>query len=407
MTIIVVGGGQAAAQAVASLRQEGYTGKLLLVGEEPWPPYQRPPLSKQYLAGSQAREKLFVRPEKFYADKEVELLLGEPAVELDIGTQTLRLAGGRELAYDELILALGSEVRRLRTPGSDLNGVFYLRTIADADAIRSALAGAHDLVIIGGGYIGLEVAAVARRIGLEVRVLEMEKRILQRVTTAETAAFYHGIHSAEGVRIHTSVTLATLVGADGTVCAARGADGSTYEADLVIIGIGVTPVVHLAQRAGIDCDNGIVVDAHCRTSAPHVWAIGDCTNHPCALTSARVRLESVPNALEQARVAAANINAKPRVHNAVPWFWSDQYDLKLQMAGFSDRVDTQVLRGSERDRRFLRFYFKDGVLAGLDAVNNPGEFLIGKRLVGKARVADSRSLADPSVDLKSYAAALR
>jgi len=399
MAIIVIGGGQAAGQFVASLRQEGYEDRLVLVSDEPWFPYQRPPLSKHYLAGKQGLERLFVRKEQFYADHGVEVLLGRRATSLDVEARRLVLDDGRELSWRQLVLALGSRVRRLSIPGAELGNVFYLRGIHDADCIRTALARSRHLAVIGGGYIGLEVAAVARQAGITVTLLEVEDRILKRVTTPQTAAFYTRVHEEHGVRILTGTRLLALHGHDGMVRTIECADGTSLEVDMVVIGVGVAPNVEPAASAGIPCDNGILVDESCRTSVSGIWAIGDCTNHPCILTGTRIRLESVPNAMDQARVAAANIMGKTRIHDAVPWFWSDQYDLKLQMAGFSTQTDTQVLRGDEESRRFVRCYLQGSVLVAVDAVNNPGEFLLCKRLIAARATPDPVRLADPAIEL--------
>jgi 3-phenylpropionate/trans-cinnamate dioxygenase ferredoxin reductase subunit len=396
MSIVIVGAGHAAGQAAASLRQEGFEGEIIIIGDEAHVPYQRPPLSKAYLAGEQGIERVYLRPEKFYADKNVTVKVNTTVTAIDTGAKTVTTDGGETIAYDKLLLATGGRPRQLPIPGTDLEGVHYLRTIADVDRIRGQFAEGKTLVIVGGGYIGLEVASVAVKYGLEVHVLEMEERILQRVTTPEMSAFYHQLHTGRGVHIHTSTTVTGLTG-DGTVSAVQCGDES-FPADLVIIGIGIVPNVELAEAAGIECDNGIVVDDHCRTSAPDVYAAGDCTNHPNPLLGRRLRLESVPNAMEQSRVAAANMVGGDKVYAAIPWFWSDQYELKLQMVGFSSDGDTQVIRGDMDANAFAVFYLRDGKVVAADAVNSPKEFMICKQLIGKP--VDVAVLADPEADLK-------
>ena len=400
---IVVGGGQGAGQLVASLRQEGYDGEILMIGEEPQLPYQRPPLSKAYLLGELPVERLLVRPEKFYADQNIETRLATKVTAIDAAAQTVTLDDGETLAYSDLVLATGSQVRRLSLPGFDQDGVFYLRTMADVDGIRAALTPGKRLVIIGGGYIGLEVAAVARKLGLDVTVLEMEKRILARVTTPAMSAFYTKVHTDHGVVIKTGAAAAALSG-DGQVTGVQCQDGTEIPADVVIVGVGILPRTELAEAAGLTCENGIQVDEGTRTSAPHIYAIGDCTNHPNPGLGRRLRLESVPNAMDQARVAAKNICGGDARYDAVPWFWSDQYDLKLQMVGFSGEAEEDVLRGDPESGAFARFYLKGGQLIAVDAVNSPREFMAARQLVAQKAPVTAEALADPETDLKTLMA---
>ncbi len=400
-TIVIVGAGHAAGQAAASLRQQGYEGEVVIIGDEPHIPYQRPPLSKQYLSGEQGIERVYLRPEKFYAAKNITVKTGVRVVQIDTAAQTVTTDGSETLAYEKLLIATGSRPRRLNIPGGDLPGIHYLRTISDADAIRSEMAPGKKMVIVGGGYIGLEVASVGIAQDLEVHVLEMEARILQRVTTPEMSTFYHELHTIRGVHLHTSTVVSGFSG-DGrvrAVLAGKENDEKAFPADLVLVGIGIVPNVELAHDAGIECDNGIIVDDHCRTSVANVFAAGDCTNHPNALLDRRLRLESVPNAMEQARVAATNMCGGEKTYASVPWFWSDQYDLKLQMVGFSADGDTQVIRGDKAENHFAVFYLKDGILVAADAVNSPREFMVCKQLVGKP--VDADKLADPETDLKT------
>ncbi len=398
--MVIVGAGHAAGQAAASLRQEGYEGEITIIGDEPHIPYQRPPLSKQYLAGEQGLERVYLRPEKFYADKEITLRMGVSVTAIDTQAHTVTTDDGETIGYEKLLLATGSRPRILNVPGSDLAGIHYLRTIADVDGIRAELAEGRRLVIVGGGYIGLEVASVGIQAGLEVHVLEMEERILQRVTTPEMSDYYHQLHTGRGVHIHTSTMVSGFTG-EGRVGAVQCGD-EEIAADIVVVGIGIIPNVEVAQAAGIECDNGIVVDEGCRTSADDVFAAGDCTNHPNPLLHRRLRLESVPNAMEQARVAAANMCGADKVYESSPWFWSDQYELKLQMVGFSADGDTQVVRGDKAANQFAVFYLKDGAVVAADAVNSPKEFMVCKQLVGKP--VDAARLGDPDVELKSLLA---
>ena len=398
--IIIVGGGHAAGQAAASLRQEGFEGQITVIGDEPHIPYQRPPLSKQYLAGEQGLDRVYLRPDKFYADKGVAVQSGVRVEAIDCAARTVTTSEGQALAYDGLLLATGSLVRRLNLPGGELDGVHYLRTIADADAIKADMAPGKTAVVVGGGYIGLEVAAVCVAAGLEVHVLEMEQRVLQRVTTPAMSAFYRGLHEGRGVQIHTSAQVTGFLG-DSRVTAVQCGERS-FPADLAVVGIGILPAAALAEAAGLDCDDGILVDERCRTSDPNIYAAGDCTNHPNPLLGRRLRLESVPNAMEQARVAAANLCGKKRDYAAVPWFWSDQYELKLQMAGFSADGEEEVLRGDMAANRFAVFYLKDGAVVAADAVNSPKEFMLCRRLIGQ--MVDATALANPETDLKSLLA---
>lgn len=397
--IVVVGAGQGAGQLVASLRQEKYEGEILMIGDEPYLPYQRPPLSKTYLSGELELPRVLVRPEKFYADKNIETRLGTRVSAIDRDARTVTLDDGSLIEWSKLVLATGSHARRLNLPGIELPGVHYLRTIEDVDAIRDDLGEGRRLVIIGGGYIGLEVAAVARKLGMEVTVLEMEDRILARVTTEEMSAYYTKVHTEHGVDIRTRAAAAEILGED-RVTGVKCTDGTELQADAVIVGVGILPTTELAESAGLECDNGIVVDDHCRTSDPDIYAIGDCSNHPSELLGRRLRLESVPNAMDQARVVAKNLTGTDATYNAVPWFWSDQYDLKLQMVGFSAEADEQVVRGDPDTGSFARFYLRDGVVIAVDAVNRPKEFMASKQLVANRARVDAERLADESVDVK-------
>ena len=327
-------------------------------------------------------------------------MLDTRATQIDPSTKTINLDNGETIAYEKLLISTGSRPRKLSIEGSDLSGIHYLRTMDDVDGIRADVKPGANLVIVGGGYIGLEVAAVGIELGMNVHVLEMEERILQRVTTTEMSAYYHKLHTDRGVHIHTRTGVTGFAG-NGSVKKVLCGDES-FDADIVIVGIGIIPNIEIAEEAGIHCDNGIVVDDHCRTSDPDIYAAGDCTNHPNPLMNKRLRLESVPNAMDQARVSTANMLGDDKVYAAIPWFWSDQYELKLQMVGFSADGDSQVLRGDMDTHQFAIFYLKDGKVVAADAVNSPKEFMLCKQLIGKP--ADPAKLADPKTDLKSLLA---
>jgi len=395
--MVIIGAGHAAGQAAASLRQEKYEGAITIIGDENCPPYQRPPLSKAYLQGEQTLDRVLIRPQKFYDDKNITLKLGVRATAIDKDAKQVTLDNGETIDYDNLIISTGSRPRKLNITGSELPGIHYLRTISDVDAIRAEMGEGKNLVIVGGGYIGLEVASVGIRAGMNVRVLEMESRILQRVTTPEMSAYYHQLHKGRGVNIHTETGVTGFRGdthVEKVVCG----EEIEFDADLVIVGIGIIANIELAKEAGLVCENGIVVDEHCRTSDPNIYAAGDCTNHPNPLLNRRLRLESVPNAMEQARVCASNMLGGDKTYAAMPWFWSDQYELKLQMVGFSADGSEQILRGNMADDKFAVFYLNDGAVVAADAVNSPKEFMVCKQLIGKQ--VDTDILADPDSDLK-------
>jgi len=400
MAIVIVGAGHAAGQAAASLRQEKYEGEIIIIGDEPHIPYQRPPLSKQYMSGEQGLERVYLRPEKFYADKDITVKVNTRVENIDTAANTVTTDSGETISYEYLLISTGGRPRHINVPGADLKGIHYLRTIADVDDIRDEMTEGRRLVIVGGGYIGLEVASVAVEAGMSVDVLEMEERILQRVTTPEMSSYYHNLHTSRGVNIHTSTMVS---GFDGDTRVSKVVCGDqAFDADVVIVGIGIIPNVEVAEAAGIKVDNGIVVDDHCHTSADRVYAAGDCTNHPNELLNRRLRLESVPNAMEQARVAVANMCGGDKVYASIPWFWSDQYELKLQMVGFSSDGDTQIIRGDMAANTFAVFYLKDNKIVAADAVNSPKEFMICKQLIGKP--VDPAVLADPDSDLKTLLA---
>jgi 3-phenylpropionate/trans-cinnamate dioxygenase ferredoxin reductase subunit len=398
-TIVVVGAGHAAAQVVDSLRHEHFAGRLVLVGEEPTLPYQRPPLSKKFLAGELEAERLPIRHAAFYESIHCELLLGNAAVAIDTAARTLRLADGAQLGYDKLVLAVGGHARPLKVPGAELAGVHVLRTMADVNAIRAQAAPGTRVVIVGAGYIGLECAATFRKLGLDVTVIEMMDRVMSRVVAPEMSRFYAGEHATHGVTILVGKRVGALLG-DTRVTDVECTDGTRVPADLVLIGIGLVPNTELASAAGIRCEDGIAVDEHCRTSDPHIYAIGDCCSHPSPRYGRRIRLESVDNAFEQARTAAANICGRVLVHDKTPWFWSDQYELKLQIVGLCQGYDSVVLRGDPADRAFSCCYLRDGELIALDAVNHVKDFMAARKLIGEHVKPDLARLADPALSLK-------
>jgi len=394
--MVIIGAGHAAGQAAASLRQEKYTGPITIIGDEAHVPYQRPPLSKAYLSGAQEVDRVYLRPEKFYREKDIDLKLSTRATAINADAKTVELEDGAKIEYDKLLISTGSRPRMLSIPGSDLGGIHYLRTIDDVDGIRAEMREGANLVIVGGGYIGLEVAAVGVEQGLNVHVLEMEDRILQRVTTPTMSDYYNELHKGRGVNIHTQTAVTGFSG-NGKVQKVMCGD-SEFDADMVIVGIGIVPNTELAEAAGLTCDNGIVVDDHCQTSNPDIYAAGDCTNHPNALLDRRLRLESVPNAMDQARTSVSNMLGGDKSYAAIPWFWSDQYELKLQMVGFSADGNREVVRGDMASNQFAVIYLKDNTVVAADAVNSPKDFMLCKQLVGKE--ADTAILEDSSSDLK-------
>ena len=395
--IVIVGAGHAAGVAAASLREQGYGGGIVMVGEEGLPPYQRPPLSKEYLAGQMPPERLLLKPEKFYAERAIELRLGVRVEAIECGSMQLQLAGGETLGYSRLLLATGSRPRKLAVPGANLAGVHYLRTAADVAAIRADMAPSARAVVIGAGYIGLEAAAVAVKAGMQVSVLEAADRILGRVSGAAVAEFFAEAHRAQGVDVRCGVRIEALEGS-GRVEAVATSDGPVA-ADLVVIGVGIEPNVGIAAAAGLACDNGIVVDEFTRTSDANIHAAGDCTNHPNAVLGARVRLESVQNAVDQARAAASNLCGKPRAYAELPWFWSNQYDLRLQIAGLSQGHDGTLVRGSPAARSFSVMYLREGRLIAVDTVNAPREHLAFRKLIAGGGEVDAARLVDANVAL--------
>ena len=399
-TIVIVGAGQAGVQAVASLRAEGFAGAITMGGDEAFAPYQRPPLSKAYLLGTFERDRLFLKPDAFYRESACELILGIGVQAIDRVAKTVSLSDGRALPYDMLFLATGTRVRPIRCPGAGLAGIHYLRSIADVDRLRPALEKGKRLAVVGGGYIGLEVAAVAAKHGLDVTVFEALKRVMARAVSRPVSDFFEQVHRAAGVKLLLNTGVEAFEGT-GKLKAVR-AGGKSHPADLALVGIGVVPNMELAKAAGLPCEDGIVVGENCATADPAIFAAGDCTWH-VGREGIPLRLESVQNAIDQAKHAALAMVGKPRPYHEVPWFWSDQYDLKLQIAGLARTSDHIVVRGNPASRKFAVFHLRDGAVAAVEAVNAPLEYLVGRKLIADgARVASER-LADTSIPMKNMA----
>jgi 3-phenylpropionate/trans-cinnamate dioxygenase ferredoxin reductase subunit len=398
---VIIGGSHAAASLAPSLRQAGWEGKITIISEEAFPPYHRPPLSKSFLDGSTPLEKMHIRPAQFYEKHNIDLLLGSSVTAIDREKQQVVLHDGGTIPYTKLAITTGAKVRRIELPGSELDGVHYLRDLGDVDQIKHFVGKGKSAVIIGGGYIGLETAASLRKLGMEVTVLEAMPRVLQRVTTEEISAFYTRVHTEEGVNIITDASVQSIEGSKHAE-SVKLADGTELKADLVIIGVGVIPATSLAEEAGLEVANGIIVDEFARTSDHNILAAGDCSFHHNPIYGRDLRLESVQNANDQAKVAANTICGKLEAYNALPWFWSDQYDLKLQIAGLSQGFDQVIIRGStETGRSFAAFYLSEGKLLAVDAINRPKEFMLCKRALTSGVTVDSSLLADESVDIKT------
>lgn len=395
--VVVIGAGQAGSSLVAKLRNGGFDGQVTLIGEEPVPPYQRPPLSKKYLLGDMELDRLFLRPESFYGDNDIALRLSEKVSDIDTTAKTVT-AGGEEISYDELVLTTGSTPRRLPASiGGTLDGVFVVRDLKDVDAMAPGFTEGKRVLIVGGGYIGLEAAAVAAARGLDVTLVEMADRILQRVAAPETSNYFRDLHTSHGVNIIEGVGLDHLTG-EGHVSGAKLTDGTELELDFVIVGVGIMPTSELAEAAGVALDNGIQSDARGRTSVPHVWAAGDCASFP--FKDGRIRLESVPNAIDQAECVAENIMGANKDYVAKPWFWSDQYDIKLQIAGLNTGYDSVVTRKGEGNSVSFWYYLGDALLA-VDAMNAPRDYMIGKRLIEGGKSPSQAAIADPETDMKA------
>ena len=397
--IVVIGAGQAGATTVEKLRAGGYEGELTLIGDEPHPPYQRPPLSKKYLLGEMEVERLYLRPSTFYADNNISLLTGETVTKIDRAARAIELASGRSIPYQTLVLTTGSRPRLLPAAmGGKLPGVFPIRTLNDIDALGPAVQPGARVLVIGGGYIGLEAAAVAASKGLKVTLVETAERILQRVASPETSSYFRALHQSHGVEIREGVGLKTLVG-ETRVTGAELCDGTTMAIDCAIVGVGITPETSLAEAAGLAIDNGIQTDAYGCSSDPGIYAAGDCASFPYRDT--RIRLESVPHAIDQASTVAAAILEGTTPYEASPWFWSDQYDVKLQTAGLNTGYDRVVTRPGAKPGAQSVWHFKGSELLAVDAMNDPRAYMTGKRWIEAGLSPCADSLVDPETDLKT------
>ena len=396
--IVVIGSGQAAIQTVMSLKRNEFTGSIKVIGEEDHLPYQRPPLSKDFLLEEYKPERVSLKKKEFYEENGVDLILGKRAESIDTILKEITLSDENKIRYDQLVIATGSRVRKLNVPGSDKKGIYYLRDLDDANALKQRLKKNKKMVIVGAGYIGLEVASVAASLGVEVTVIEMANRVMNRTVDTMISSYYQKLHESHGVKIYLDNGLKAFEGGD-SVNAVLCSDGLMLKADLVVIGAGVLPNQEIAIEAGLECNNGIMVNEFGETSTAHVYACGDCTNHPNKGLNTRLRLESVHNAMEQSKTVANTIMGNKEPYDQVPWFWSDQYDHKLQLVGISGDHDEVVMRGLESEQKFLLFYLKNSELIAVNAINSSKEFLICRKLVANKVKISSDVIEDQSVNL--------
>ncbi len=402
--VVILGAGHAGGAMAAFLRQAGHEGPIVLIGEEPIGPYQRPPLSKAWLKGEADADSLALKEPSWYAGNNCDLRLGVRATGLNRGEKVVTLSTGETVTYDIMVFATGARARKLPIPGADLKGVLELRTAADAEQLKAALGEGRRLAIIGGGYVGLEAAASARALGAHAMVLEREPRILARVACEELSGFFTAYHRSKGVAFELGVQIAAFEGEAGHIRRVRLADGRAIDCDAALVGIGAIPNDDLAKDAGLECVGGIVVDLDARTADPSVFAIGDVTHRPLPLYDRMVRLESVPNALEQAKVAAGVIAGKPPLTPEVPWFWSDQFDLKLQIAGMPFDADTILVRGDPATAKFAVFHLKGDQIQAVEAVNSAPEFMMGRQLIGNRKAISREKLANTAISMKEVVA---
>ena len=396
--LVIVGAGQSAIQCITSLRKEDYPGLITLVGEEEHLPYQRPPLSKGFLEDTVSNERLYFKKLEFFIENKVKLKLGTKAEEIDIENNNIHLSDNTKLSFDKLVFATGSSVRKLDFPGKDLNSIHYLRGLDDALSIKKDLQTRQNIVVVGAGYIGLEVAAIAAKQNKSVTVIEMADRVMNRTVDPQISDYYLNLHQKNGVTFKFNTSLKEIIGTNNpekVVCS----DGSEVAADMVVIGAGIMPNVELAENAGLSCDNGIVVNEFGKTDHADIYACGDCTNHPNKLLNKKIRLESVHNAMEQSKTVASSIINKSLAYNQIPWFWSDQYDHKLQIVGLSGDHDKVIMRGDMSEAKFMLFYTKDDKLIAVDAVNNSKEFLICKKLVANKVTIKPDEISNPATNL--------
>ena len=402
--VVIAGAGHAGGSVAAELRRAGFQGAITLIGDEPIPPYERPPLSKAWLKGETDADKLALKPAKFYPEAGIDLRLNQTVTAIDRAGKTVTLGDGSRVSYDILVIATGARARRIPLPGLDLAGVLELRNAADADRLKAALVPGARLAVIGGGYIGLEAAASARGLGCEATVIEAQPRVLARVACEILSNFFQDFHRAQGVTIEVNAQVQALEGQDGRVTGVRLGDGRLIPCDAALVGVGAVPNQELAADAGLECNNGIIVDLSARTADPAIFAIGDCTHRPLPLYERSMRLESVPNALEQARAAAASIVGKPVPAPEVPWFWSDQYDLRLQIAGIPFDAETIVVRGDVAAGKFALFHLKaDGTVQAVEAVNASTEFMGGRRIIQRRKKLAADQIADLAVTMQQLA----
>jgi 3-phenylpropionate/trans-cinnamate dioxygenase ferredoxin reductase subunit len=401
--VVILGAGHAGGSAAAFLRQYGFEGPITLVGEEPIAPYQRPPLSKAWLKGEVGAEELMLKDEDWYAENGCRLLLGVTGDRIDRAARTVTLSTGETVPYDVLVIATGARARKLPIPGADLEGVLELRTAADAEALKAVLGPGKRLAVIGGGYVGLEAAASARALSAAVVIIEKEARCLARVACEPLSSFFQDYHRKHGVEFELAAGVEAFEG-EGRITGVRLADGRVIPCDAVLVGVGAIPNDEIAREAGLKCANGVVVDLEARTSDPAIFAIGDVTHRPLPIYERDFRLESVPNALEQAKQTASAIAGHAPPHPEAPWFWSDQYDLKLQIAGLPFDADSLIVRGDPEAAKFAVFHLKGDLVQAVEAVNAPPEFMMGKQLILKRTPISRERLADPSISMKEVAA---
>ena len=402
--VVILGAGHAGGTAVALLRQYGHAGPITLIGDEPIPPYQRPPLSKAWLKGEADADSLALKPLEFYQDNNVDFRPNVTATALDRTAKTVALSNGDAVSYDLLILATGARAIALPIPGADLSGILFLRTAAHAEALKATVGPGKTLAVVGGGYIGLEVAASGRALGAEVVVIEREARLLARVAAEPLSTFFKGYHEKHGVRFELGASVTGFTGQDGKVTGVTLADGRTLACDAAVVGVGAHPNDELAKAAGLESARGVVVDLDARTSDPAIFAIGDVAHRPMPIYDRMFRMESVPNALEQAKQAACAITGRPRPPGECPWQWSDQFDLKLQIAGYAFDADQVILRGDPATAKFAIFHLKGDQVQSVEAINSPPEFMMGKILILNRKPVDKARLADPSISMKEVAA---
>jgi 3-phenylpropionate/trans-cinnamate dioxygenase ferredoxin reductase component len=400
-SVIIIGAGQAGFQAAHSLRQGGFAGKITLVGDEPYLPYQRPPLSKAFMLGTQDEEGLLLRQPDFYVQNTIDITIKQRAIAIHRTQKHVQLTDGQQLQYDHLVLATGARVRKLELQGAELDGVFYMRSLDDAKDIKSRMESATNIIVIGGGFIGLEFAAVARKFGKNVTIIEAQSRLMARAVAPIMSEYFAQQHQAHGVNILLNTQIDSIIG-HTKVSGLKLKDGTIILADLVVVGIGVIANDTLAHEAGLTCKNGIVVDECLCTIDPAIYAIGDCVQHHNVFANAAIRVESVQNAIDQAKCVANNIMGEKIPYKAVPWFWSDQYDLKLQMVGINTGFDMAVTRGDSATRKFSVFMYKEGQLIGIDCVNRPADHMLGRKLIGQGLNVPPEIAQDETANLKAY-----